>query len=86
MEQDIEKMIESLSRKSPTHIKKLILEPYTGEFDQEGKEYQGEVVAVWEDKANGIVRLIGYRTAANSRWWKQLYSRSAYEKIVKLKL
>lgn len=86
MEQDIEKMIESLSRKSPTYIKKLILEPYTWEFEQEGKEYQGEVVATWEDKANSIVRLIGYQTAINSRWCKQLYNRSTYEKTVKLKL
>ena len=82
MNKTIEKEIDELAQKPYGEIKKLLDNPFTWEFEENGNGYQGEIVAVWENKEKGKIRLIGYETSSKSRWWNHFYSKSSCEKII----
>ena len=82
---EVEKALEELVVRLNSDIARVVDDPYTWTFTKDSTEYQGEVIGVWEDSDKSVLRLIGYASPVKAHWWNNFFTKSSYEKIIRLK-
>lgn len=51
-------------------------------IDEKNHSCQLEIIAGWDDKDKGTVRIAAFLTRPADKWWKSFFSNSVYERLV----